>query len=141
MEAHHRISVAILYRHQLFGEGIAHFLAREPSVAAECIAIGLGEPAAEALASRARPDVVIVERTDGDTAVELLQAFPDVLVIEVALDPGPTFAWRREEIGSRPEAIVRTIREFAGSAAGGAAGEAGSRTEASQPVLAVVRRA
>ena len=121
MEVHERISVTILYRHQLFGEGIAHFLASEPDMAVECVAIGPDDAPADALASRARPDVVIVERTDRISALELLQAFSDVLVIDIALDPGPTFAWRRLELGSDPEAIIRTIHELTGSRLGAAA--------------------
>jgi DNA-binding NarL/FixJ family response regulator len=113
MEAGERISVAILYRHQLFGEGIAHFLAGEPDVMVESIPIGVDEASTEALAPDGHPDVVIFERAAPDAAVELLGAFPDALVIDVAMDAGPTYAWRREVIGSQPESIVGTIRGFA----------------------------
>lgn len=113
MEAVDRISVAILYRHQLFGEGIAHFLAGEPDVRVESISIDAGVSPADALTAGSPPDVVIFERGVPDAAGDLLGAFPDALVIDVALDAGPTYAWRREVIGSGAEAIVAVIRAFA----------------------------
>jgi DNA-binding NarL/FixJ family response regulator len=122
MEAVDRISVAILYRHQLFGEGIAHFLASEPDVLIQCIPMRVGEASAEALPPDSDPDVVIFERADPDAAVELLQAFPDALVIDVALDAGPTYVWRREVIGSQAESIVSVIRAFAGPGGADASG-------------------
>ena len=113
MEAVDRISVAILYRHQLFGEGIAHYLASEPDVLVQCVPMCAGQAPAEALPLGSDPRVVIFERADPDTAVELLEAFPDALVIDVALDGGPTYAWRRELIDSGAEAIVAVIRAVA----------------------------
>ena len=129
MEAVDRIAVAILYRHQLFGEGIAHFLASEPDVLVQCVPMRVGEASAEALPPGSDPDVVIFEGADPDAAVELLEAFPDALVIDVALDAGPTYAWHREVIGSQAESIVAVIRAFAGSGGADASGwPAGDRT-------------
>lgn len=129
MEAVDRISVAILYRHQLFGEGIAHFLASEPDVLVRCVPMPAGRASPETVPSGSEPDVVILERADSDAAIDLLQAFPDALVIDVALDAGPTYAWRREVIGSGAESIVAVIRAFAGSGGADARNQAaGSRT-------------
>lgn len=134
MEPVDRISVAILYRHQLFGEGIAHFLASEPDILARCVPMPPGQAPTDALPPGSGLDVVIFERADPDAAVELLEAFPDALVIDVALDAGPTYAWRREVIGSGAESIVTAIRAFAASGGSGASGlAAGGRTPG--PVL------
>ena len=122
MEAVDRISVAILYRHQLFGEGIAHFLASEPDVLVQCLPMRAGEASADALPPGADPDVLIFERSDPDAAVELLRAFPDTLVIDVALGTGPTYVWRREVVGPEPDSIVSVIRAFAGSGAADTSG-------------------
>ena len=139
MEAVDRISVAILYRHPLFGEGIAHYLAGEPDVLVRCVRMPPGQAVTDALSPGTDPDVVIFERADPDTAVELLEAFPDALVIDVALGAGPTYAWRREVIGSGAESIVAMIRAFAGSDGADASGRvAGGRTP--QPSLATAGR-
>lgn len=105
-----RVTVVILYTHPLFGEGIAHLLANEPDMAVRCVASADTDGAAALLA--AQPDVVIFERGTPDVAVDVLRAAPDALVIDVALDPGPTFTYHREQIGSRPDGIVAAIRDM-----------------------------
>jgi DNA-binding NarL/FixJ family response regulator len=103
-----RVSVVILYHHPLFGEGIAHLLASEPDMTVRSVASTDPDSMATALATH--PDVVIFERGVPDTAVEVLRVAPDALVIDIDLNPGPTFTYHREEIGSRPDGIVAAIR-------------------------------
>ena len=50
--------------------------------------------------------MVILERSDPDRAVDVLHFAPDALVIDVSIDPGPTFTYHREEIPALPDAIV-----------------------------------
>jgi hypothetical protein len=102
------VSVVILYRHPLFGEGIAHLLSSEPDLDVASVAIGDGAAMQHSLTRG--PNVVIFERGDPDTAVEVLRLAPEALVIDVCLNPGPTFAYHREEIRSQPDGIVQAIR-------------------------------
>ena len=111
METDRHTTVVILYRHPLFGEGIEHLLAGEPDLDVTAAPSDDLEAMARSLA--AAPDVVIYERGCPDTAVEVLRAVPDALVIDVALDPGPTFTYHREEIQSEPSGIVEAIRRAA----------------------------
>jgi DNA-binding NarL/FixJ family response regulator len=101
-------TIVILYRHPLFGEGIARLLAMEPDM--EIISVASEDAVAMAQSLSLTPDVVIFERGDPDTAVEVLRAVPEALVIDVDLNPGPTFAYHREEIQTQPDGIVRAIR-------------------------------
>lgn len=108
MPAGHSVTVVILYRHPLFGEGIAHLLAHEPELDVHSVPSDDVGAVADSLADH--PNVVIFERGDPDTAVDVLRSAPEALVIDVALDPGPTFAYHREEIRSQPDGIVQAIR-------------------------------
>jgi hypothetical protein len=108
MQADRQTTVVILYRHALFGEGIAHLLSTESDLAVSSVASADAEATARSLA--ADPDVVIFERGIPDTAVEVLRAVPDALVIDVDLNPGPTFAYHREVIPPAPGDIVQAIR-------------------------------
>jgi DNA-binding NarL/FixJ family response regulator len=108
MEADRSVTVVILYRHPLFGEGIGHLLSNEPDMVVACAASDDPDAVAEVLARD--PNVVIFERGDPDMAVEILRYAPEALLIDVTMDPGPAFAWHREEIQSRPDGIVGAIR-------------------------------
>ena len=54
--------------------------------------------------------MVIYERGEPDLAVDLLRFAPGALVIDVSMDPGPTFTYHREEIPARKEGLLRAIR-------------------------------
>ena len=118
------ISVLILYAHPLLGEGLADLLGAEPGLEVVAVPTDDVETAERALA--AAPQVIIVERGDPDRAVEILELVPDALIIDVAIGPGPTFAYRREEIPAWPDAILAAIRaaparqDSAGAGAGAA---------------------
>jgi hypothetical protein len=103
-----RVSVVILYRHPLFGEGMAHLLSTEPDLEVASVALDDADAMVGSLSDK--PNVVIFERGVPDTAVEVLRIAPEALVIDVCLDPGPTFAYHREEIRSQPDGIVQAIR-------------------------------
>jgi hypothetical protein len=55
------------------------------------------------------PDVVIVERCAPIAAIDLLPLAPDALFIDVGLDAGPSWTYRREEISPSPEDILQAI--------------------------------
>ncbi len=109
MQAERRISVVILYTHPLFGEGLARLLAAEPGVDVVPVCAVDIETAQRSLALA--PDVVIFERGDPDRAVDVLRFAPEALLIDVAIGPGPTFTYYREEIPARPEGLLRAIRQ------------------------------
>lgn len=111
MQADRHTTVVILYRHPLFGEGIQHLLASETDL--DVTSTPSDDVDAMRCSLAAEPDVVIFERGVPDTAVEVLRAVPDALVIDVALDPGPTFTYHREEIRSEPDGIIGAIRRAA----------------------------
>jgi DNA-binding NarL/FixJ family response regulator len=131
MQADRQTTVVILYRHALFGEGIAHLLSTESDLAVSSVSSEDTEASARSLA--AGPDVVIFERGIPDTAVEVLRAVPDALVIDVDLNPGPTFTYHREVIPAAPGDIVRAIRDVnrdAGAPAVAAPGSAAAQVAA-----------
>jgi hypothetical protein len=105
-----RLSVVILYRHPLFGEGIAHLLAGEPGL--DVTSVPYDDELARVRSLTNEPQVVIFERGDPDTAVEILRFAPAALVIDVDLNPGPAYTYHREEIQSRPDGIVHAIRRI-----------------------------
>lgn len=109
MPAAHSVTIVILYRHPLFGEGIQHLLAHEPEMSVQSVSSDDATAVADRLAEQ--PDVVIVERDAPDSAVDVLRWAPEALVIDVALEPGPTFAYHREEIRSQPDGIIAAIRD------------------------------
>lgn len=108
MQAHRPISVVILYTHPLLGEGLLGLLAAEPGV--DVVAIRSDELDLVEQALERSPQVVIFERGDPDRAVGILELVPDALVIDVAIGPGPTFTYRRDEISAVPDAILDVIR-------------------------------
>jgi DNA-binding NarL/FixJ family response regulator len=103
-----RILVVVLYHHPLFGEGLARMLAAEPGL--EVVPVRTVDIATAERSLEPSPDVVIFERGDPDRAVDLLRFAPDALVIDVSMDPGPTFTYHREQIPARPEGLLRAIR-------------------------------
>ena len=59
----------------------------------------------------ASPQVIVFERGDPDRAVEILELVPDALIIDIGIGPGPTFAYRRDEISALPDAILAAIHQ------------------------------
>ena len=108
MPGQHR-RVAILYSHPLLGEGLAHLLGSARDLDVCLVHVDDLDQAEEALASQ--PDVVIVERGLHLQAVDLLPLASNALLIDVGLDAGPSWAYRREELSPQPEDILRTIRQ------------------------------
>ena len=105
-----RILVVVLYHHPLFGEGLARMLAAEPGL--EVVPVSTVDVVAAERSLEPSPDVVIYERGDPDLAVDLLRFAPDALVIDVSMDPGPTFTYHREQIPARKEGLLRAIRDI-----------------------------
>lgn len=102
-----RQQVVILYSHPLLGEGLGRLLAADPALAVELIQVGDLDQARQALVDS--PDVVILERTPPVQAIDLMRLAPSALLIDVGLDAGPTWTWRRDEVASQPEELLRLI--------------------------------
>lgn len=107
--------VVILYDHPLLGEGLERLLRDRPGIDVRLVRVDGVESAMAALESA--PDVVIVERCAPVAAMDLLPLAPDSLFIDVGLDAGPSWTYRREEISPRPEDILQAITGQAGPAA------------------------
>jgi len=105
-----RISVVILYVHPLLGQGLARLLAAEPGL--DVTSASAHEACEAATALESGPQVVIVERGVPIDSPGLLSAARDALVLEMSLDPGPSWRLERDEIQSRPEDLLRAIRRF-----------------------------
>ena len=105
--------VVILYSHPLLGEGLARLLGGDRDLTVELIRVDDASGAEAALGTcpgAANPDVVIVERSVALKALDLLRVAPSALLIDVGLDAGPSWAYRREELSPQPDEILRTIR-------------------------------
>jgi hypothetical protein len=107
-----QLSIVVLYRHPLLGEGVGQMLAAEPGVGVAYISCSTSAPL-EAAAAR-NPDMLVVERCGCFDAPQLLDRFPDALVIDIGLGPGPTCVYRRQEIPGDPGAILRLVRRLKG---------------------------
>ncbi len=119
MSGSRHLSVVILYTHPLLGEGLSHVLATEPDL--DVVAVATDDTAGVRAALAQGPDVVIVERSAPLAAVDVLRFAPNALLIDVGMDPGPSFTYRREEIPARPEGIlgaIQVLRTQAGLLAG-----------------------
>ena len=101
--------VVILYDHILLGEGLERLLRDGSGLEVELVHVDRADTARAALASD--PDVVIVERCAPIQAIDLLRLAPSALFIDVGLDAGPSWAYRRDELSPQPEDILRTIFE------------------------------
>ncbi|HET9680786.1 MAG TPA: hypothetical protein VFP19_02020 [Candidatus Limnocylindrales bacterium] len=112
--------VVILYSHPLLGEGLAHLLGGDRDLTVDLVRVQDEEEAEAALTGCLAdlcPDVVIVERSMGVKPIDLLRVAPAALLIDVGLDAGPSFTYRREELSPQPDEILRTIRRgFGGQA-------------------------
>jgi hypothetical protein len=117
-----RTTVVVLYAHPLLGEGLARLLSDEPGLDVTSVRT-VDMLAAEHPLSPA-PDVIILERSEPDHALDVLRFAPDALVIDVSLDPGPTFSYHRTQISTRPEGLLGAIREVRRVGHAGLAGAA-----------------
>jgi hypothetical protein len=112
MGARGNLRVAVIYSHPLLGEGIGRMLAAEPGLDVSQAPCDDGPRTAAAVA--AAQDVIVLERNCDLGPTDILRDSPDTLVIEMSLHPGATWAYRRQEIPNRPEAILALIRRLRG---------------------------
>ena len=125
----------ILYSHPLFGEGLARML--ETDAALDVALVQLDDVTAAEAAFCPPPDVVILERATPLQAIDLLRVAPNALLIDVGLDAGPSWAYRRDQLSPQPEAILRTIRR---RCAGGQARPRSPRTPGTpRPAASAIR--
>ena len=101
--------VVILYDHPLLGEGLERLLRADDDLTVELVRVDGIESARAAL--RSDPDVVILERCAPVKAIDLLGLAPSALFLDVGLDAGPSWAYRRDELSPQPDEIMRAISE------------------------------
>jgi len=107
-----QLSIVVLYRHPLLGEGIGQMLAAEPGVQVSYVPCSRSDPLEAAAAGH--PDMLVVERCGCFDAPQLLDRFPEALVIDIGLGTGPTCVYRRQEIPGDPGAILQLVRRLKG---------------------------
>jgi len=112
MGARENLRVAVIYSHPLLGEGIGRMLAAEPDLDVSQAAYDDAVSTTAVVAGA--QDVVVLERNCQISAIDILQASPDTLVVEMSLHPGATWAYRRQEIPNRPESILALIQRLRG---------------------------
>ncbi len=112
MGARGRLRVAVIYSHPLLGEGIGQMLAAEPDL--DVSEAPCSDAARTATLVESGLDVIILERNCTVDSTEILRRSPDTLVIEMGLHPGATWAYRRQEIPNRPDAILAVVRRLRG---------------------------
>ena len=110
--------IVILYAHPLLGEGLGRILAADRAVQVELVHVDDAAAAEQALADP--PDVVILERGLPQQAFDLLRLVPSALFIDVGLDAGPTWTYRRDELSPQPEDLLSAIRRRPAHAAAAA---------------------
>jgi len=99
--------VVILYDHPLLGEGLERLLRDRAGLEVRLVRIDGVEAAQAALESQ--PDVAIVERCAPIATIDLLRIAPDTLFVDVGLDAGPSWTYRREKLSPGPEDILRAV--------------------------------
>ena len=117
-----RLRVSVIYTHPLLGEGIGRLLAAEPDL--DVSQAPCADAARTSAAVAGDQDVIVLNCEVSPT--DILRVSPDTLVIEMSLHPGATWAYRRQEIPNRPEAILALVRRLRGGhpAVGGGADDA-----------------
>ena len=110
-----RKRVAVLYKHPLFGRGIARLLSKDDLLDVTCVPAGPAEPPPDAMTFET--DAVVVEDEDDPSLVELLiQALPPVLVVVVSLqDNGMQIYQDRRRILPRSHELPDLIHEVFGA--------------------------
>jgi hypothetical protein len=106
-----RQHVVILYSHPLLGEGLGHLLSNDPDLFVESFHVDHLEEAE--LALRCSPEVVVLERTPPVQVIDVIRLAPAALLVDVGLDAGPTWTYRRDEIGQQPDALLQAIHDWA----------------------------
>ena len=125
------VRLAILYDHPLLGEGVGRMLDLEPGL--DVAFVEARDAAAVGAAIAARPDMIVVERSSGLDALEILRATPATLVIEVGIGPGHTWVYRRQEIPGDPESVLGLVRRLRGGHPTVAVQPAAGQPDAGEP--------
>ena len=102
-----RLSVVVVYEHALLGQGLGRYLTSEPGLDIEYV------PSRDLAAVRAAltisPDVVLFERVAPADVCNLMNLAPDAMYIDISLEQGPAWTYRRQRIPASPEGIVAAI--------------------------------
>lgn len=103
------LSVLVLYRHALMGQGLERMLAGEDGLRVAAVDVSTARALEAALA--ADPDVIVLEQGGPVDAAELVRRSSCRLLLAVDITSARAFTLRREPVPSCPEALVAVVRD------------------------------
>lgn len=108
------VRVLVLYSHPLMGEGLGRMLAAEPGIEVDAVDVGLAESVAAAIARE--PDVIVVEEGGAVDAADIVRRSNCPVVLDVDITTTRAWTLRREQLSTRPDDFLATIRAIVGRA-------------------------
>jgi hypothetical protein len=94
------------------GEGLGQMLAAEPGVSVD--AVDIGDPAAVEAALACEPAVIVVEEGGAVDATDVMRRSNCPVVLDVDITTTRAWTLRREQLSSRPDDFLATIRNVVG---------------------------
>jgi hypothetical protein len=102
------VRVLVLYSHALMGEGLGQMLADEPGVSVD--AVDIADPEAVEAAIAREPAVIVVEEGGAVDAADIVRRSSCPIVLDVDITTTRAWTLRREQLASRPDDFLATIR-------------------------------
>ncbi len=106
------VRVLVLYSHPLMGEGLGRMLAAEPGVSVDAVDIAETCAVDEALARE--PAVIVVEEGGAVDAADVMRRSNCPVVLDVDINTTRAWTLRREQLSTRPDDFMATIRTVVG---------------------------
>ena len=98
----------MLYSHPLLGEGLARLIGDEQGI--PVLAVDVADVAAVEDAIGSAPDVIVVEEGGRLDGIDVLREAGSPVVVDVDIRSTDAWAFHRDQLTSRPEAVLGAIR-------------------------------
>jgi chemotaxis response regulator CheB len=106
------VRVLVLYSHPLMGEGLGRMLAAEPGVVVDAVDVSFPERVEAAIARE--PDVIVLEEGGAVDAADIVRRSDCPVVLDVDITTTRAWTLRREQLSTRPDDFLATIRSIIG---------------------------